>query len=119
MNPDIWPFRVGVRYYRAESRRPGLGAARQSIQGAESGGLTSRLEMPGGASIQQRGMAGSSNHPRRSQGRSYPPGSKEWVSVRNHEGRQSQDAGGVALRNLFKILENQELLESLGISNSP
>ena len=119
MNPEIWPFRVGVRYYRAESRRPRLGAARQSIQGAESGGLTSRLEMQGGASVQQAGMTGSSNHPRRSQGRSYPPGSKEWVSVRNHGGRQSQDAGGVALRNLFKILENQELLESLGISNSP
>ena len=64
-------------------------------------------------------MNGSSNHLRRSQGRSYPPGSKEWVNVRNHGGRQNQDAGGVALRNLFKILENEDLLESLGISNSP
>ena len=117
MNPDIWPFRVGVRYYRAESRRPGLGAARQSIPGAESGGLTSRPEMPAGASIQQAGMTGPSNFPRRSQGRQYPPGSKEWVTVRNHGGRQ--DAGGVVLRNLFKILENQELLEGLGFSNSP
>ena len=108
MNPDIWPFRVGVRYYRAE-RRPGIGGLRRNSQSAESGGLTSQQEELDGPLSQ--GQDGPQSR--------APPGSREWSNRRNQGGRQRQDQGDVALRNLYQVLGNQELLRSLGFSQGP
>ena len=42
MNPEVWPFRVGVRHYRAPQRaRPGAGDGSWASQSAQAGG---RLE---------------------------------------------------------------------------
>ena len=45
MNPDVWPQRVGVRYYKAPSRRPGQDEA--GGQGGEGGGLQDRSQGAG------------------------------------------------------------------------
>ena len=45
MNPDVWPQRVGVRYYKAPSRRPGQEEG--GGQGAEGGGLQARSQDSG------------------------------------------------------------------------
>ena len=45
MNPDVWPRRVGVRYYKAPSRRPGQEEG--GGQGGEGGGLQARSQGAG------------------------------------------------------------------------
>ena len=45
MNPDVWPERVGVSYYKAPSRRPGQDEA--GGQGGEGGGLQDRSQGAG------------------------------------------------------------------------
>ena len=45
MNPDVWPQRVGVRYYKAPSRRPGQ--EQGGGQGGEGGGLQARSQGAG------------------------------------------------------------------------
>ena len=51
MNPDLWPMRVGVRYYRAPPRRsaPGVGE-----QGVEAGAAP----VTGAGGLQERGQGG-------------------------------------------------------------
>ena len=96
MNPDIWPFRVGVRYFRAESRKPeGPGGSRNSSQGAVTGILTSRT-------IQEAGAGGSSNQENRvqpsgaQQSRSIP-GSSQWEKQRNQREIQNPE---ITMRNI-------------------
>lgn len=107
MCPEIWPFRVGVRYYRAESRKPG------------GAGLVSR-----GPGVSQKVGPGSLHNqqnrhqPRDSQTRP-PPGSTEWGNMRNEQGRQDQE---VDYRNLYSVLnnpKNQELLRQLENRRGP
>ena len=108
MNPDIWPFRVGVRYFRAESRKPtGPGGLRQSIQGAAARDRSS-------PTIQEAEAGGASSQDQRS-----VPGSSQWANQRNQRRGQNQKTD-ILMNNIFKTLinpETQELLRALGASS--
>ena len=56
MNPDVWPQRVGVRYYKAPSRRPGQEEGGE--QGGEGGGLQARSQGAGQGQGQGRPRQG-------------------------------------------------------------
>ena len=113
MNPDIWPFRVGVRYYKAESRRPGDGGKRQTNQEEQSGGLASQ------PASQQAGAGRLPSQLRGSESRGPPVGSSEWGSRRNQMEQQAQYSEDIPLRNNYELLENPEVLRNLGNDNHP
>ena len=108
MNPDIWPFRVGVRYFRAESRKPGgPGGLRQSSRGEAVRGVSS-------STSQEAEAGGISNRDQRS-----IPGSSQWSNQRNQRRNQNQSTD-ISMNNLYKVLispETQELLKALGASS--
>ena len=110
MNPDIWPFRVGVRYFRAESRKSGgPGGHRHSSQEAAPTGL------PSSASQEAGGVPTS-----RTQNSRSIPGSSQWANKRNRRGSLDQNTD-ISMNNLFRVLispETQELLKALGASSS-
>ena len=104
MNPDLWPLRVGVRYYRAQSRRqtPGEGGD----QGAEAGGLQDRRLGQGGVRRRQ----GGNNF--RGQKQQPPPGSREWNQ--NRRNRYEEVDGWNVPRNAPITIENlQEVLSEI------
>ena len=89
MQPDMWPFRLGVRYFKAESRRPSRegGSMSWKEQSAQSGG-----RVPEGRD--RRPSTGSGHL------QNAPPGSNEWS--RNRRNRY-QNIGG------WNVLNNQVL----------
>ena len=113
MNPDIWPFRVGVRYYRAESRRPGPRVNRPTSQEEGSGSLASQ------SSSQQADSGRPPSQFRGFQSTGPPVGSTEWGSRRNRRERQTQDPSEIILKNLYKVLGNDELIRSLELDSHP
>ena len=114
MNPDIWPFRVGVRYFRAESRKPGGPYGLQlSSQGAGPSDLNRHYS-------QEAGSDGSSNHGQRTQHSNSIPGSSQWANHRNRRQSRIQNTD-ITMNNLYKVLsspETQELLKVLGASSN-
>ena len=103
MNPELWPFRVGVRLYKAQScRRDQDGPPGQSgsVQQITSGG-----ERDARNSSQQSSQFQNARH--------YPPGSEEYSrNKRRHQYRS--DGEWQVPRNTVRISVNeQSLLEAL------
>ena len=90
MKPDVWPQRVGVRYYKAPSRKPG--AEEGGEEGA--GGLLARGQVGGQGGWGHQGGGARPRHREkrdlsqggeyRSQQKHLPPGSREWNQMRRN-----------------------------------
>ena len=78
MDPGMWPYRVGVRHFRAPQRsRQGAGDGSWASQSAQSGG---RLEQG-----QNRGNGGQYRRPQQNQGFTYPSRRQQHASQPTHE----------------------------------
>ena len=101
MNPDLWPFRVGVRLYKAQSWRQGQEANERRRPGQPGGGR--------GGQDQDR------QHQKQPH---FPPGSEEYSRKRN----RYQSVGGWQVpHSQFNTVNEQGLLEALKslLSSSP
>lgn len=129
MNPDLWPMRVGVRYFKAPSRRPASGEGGWASQAAGSGGQQGQgqgghggAHGPGGLrqGDQRQGgrQHGGGQHGGRQQHgggqhqpRQPPPGSREYGRNKRN---QYQSVGGwqvpLTVDNMFEALS--ELISS-------
>ena len=105
MKPEMWPFRVGVRYFKAESRRSSregssLSWKEQSAQ--------SRGRVPEGRNRRSSTGAGGGGQ----QGSRLPPGSTEWSRNKRN---QYQNIGGwtVPKNQILTAQGLQQLLSNL------
>ena len=107
MNPDMWPFRVGVRLYKTQPRRRNTENESWSSQ---AGGT--RNEDAGGERIWQ----GRQQHNSQTQNpNQYPPGSQEYG--RNKRRNQFQSVGDWQVPRNAPVTELMEALKSLLSSN--
>ena len=83
LNPEVWPLRVGVRFYKAPSRRQAPEEGGQAGEGGlqERQGGRGQGASQGGRGPRQGGLGG----------QSFPPGSREWGRSRRN---RYQEVGG-------------------------
>ena len=107
MNPEVWPLRVGVRYYKAP-RRP---APEEGGQAGE-GGLQERQGGRAGGAWQGGRSQGPRQGGQGGQGQQFPPGSREWS--RNRRNRYEEVGGWQQPRNMPLTIESmQEALSQM------
>ena len=95
MSPDMWPFRVGVRHFKAPPRRRD-----------QSDGLQSQEEASGGSG------QGQGQKPPGGQQQAFPPGSREYGQRKRRN--QYQDIGGWQTPRGAATVENlQQMLSEL------
>ena len=105
MNPELWPFRVGVRLYKAPSQR------REESDIVRQPGSEGEREYQNG-----QGQRSQFQHQK-----SFPPGSEEYS--RNKKRQQYKSVGGWQVPNnaVIPSVNEQSLLEALKalLSGSP
>ena len=96
LKPEVWPYRVAVRHYRAPRRDRSGGTDTWQGQSRQSGGQVSRQDGPGGTGQ----LAAGGGH----QDRPYlPPGHGGRVSP-NQQTMSTFRPGGLELSNLYSVL---------------
>ena len=84
LNPELWPFRVGVRHYKAKPRR-------LTSDGNSAGGHMEETPGDGGGGGGHLGGAGGgSQHPRQEH---VIPGSREWGRKKNRRNQYQEQEG--------------------------
>ena len=100
LNPEVWPLRVGVRYFKAPSRRP---APEEGGQAGE-GGLQERQGGRGQGAWQGPWQGGSRQGGQGQGQHAFPPGSREWS--RNRRNRYEEVEGWQQPRNMPITIES-------------